>query len=403
MAVSTFVSAADLLDTLHGFQLLHAGPFKLCSRFLRESPSVNPQHLIQFALEQNILTPFQAEHVSAGSAQNLLLPPFVLLNNAGSGCAGQVYQARGQDDDERYIIKILARGTRAGTQQVAQTLRRFAAFRAPGMVPISHIGTVSERTYMVWPDASEGHTLEQLVQERGKLPPKEIVFYAIQACRALHTCHQEGLFHGLLKAADLQIDVDHKVLIKDLGMGFLLTLSREESTLDTMTSLGQLASGLDWASPESLMDQRDRTPLSDQYSLGCVLYYGLTGEVPFPVVSKVRKMLAHQTDEPIPLRELAPEVPVRLAAIVERLMSKVPAERYEGMGETEAAFRSLVSRPAVAAPKTIAKPAPTPARTAAPTAGEGPSEDASNPWIAWGVTLLAGLAACILGWLLLAS
>src|SRR5207253_10861280 len=122
------------------------------------------------------------------------------------------------------------------------------------------------------------------------LPAKEVVHYALQAARALHACHDKGLFHGLLKAADVQADNKHKVAIKDLGMGFLLTLSREDSAMDTMTSLGQLASGLDWASPESLLDQKDRTPLSDQYSLGCILYYGLTGRVPFPVVSKVKKM-----------------------------------------------------------------------------------------------------------------
>ena len=68
-----------------------------------------------------------------------------------------------------------------------------------------------------------------------------------------------------------------------------------------MTSLGQLASGLDWASPESLMDQRDRTPLGDQYSLGCIMYYALSGQVPFPVVS-VRK--------PMPEYVRPPNVPV---------------------------------------------------------------------------------------------
>jgi len=206
-----------------------------------------------------------------------------------------VYQARGQNDDQRYIIKVLARGARAGTPRVTQTLRRFAGFRCTGVVPITYVGTVSERTYVVWPDPVDGQTLERLVHEKGKLPPKQVVHYAMQAARALQTCHEKGLFHGLFKAVDVHIDSRHKVAIKDLGMGFLLTLSREDSTMDTMTSMGQMASGLDWASPESLIDQRDRTSLSDQYSLGCVLYHALTGQVPFPVASKIRKVMAHQT------------------------------------------------------------------------------------------------------------
>jgi serine/threonine-protein kinase len=429
MAVATFVPASDLLGMLRSYKLLMNAQQRACDDFVRDHPDASPDDLIQFALSENFLTRFQADLVLSGNAHTLILPPFVLLDNAGRNDSGQVYRARGQNDDSLYLVKILARGTRAGTSRVTQTLRRFATFRDASIVPITHIGTVSERTYLVWPEPTEGQSLEDLIREQGKLPPKQVVHYALRAARALHTAHQRGLFHGLLKAADIWIDPVHRVLIKDLGMGFLLTLSREDAALDTMTSLGQLASGLDWASPESLLDQRDRTALSDQYSLGCLLYHALTGQVPFPVTSKVRKMMAHQTEEPTPVRELVPEVPARLAALVERLMKKVPAERYPDMGAVEAALRALLAKPESkpdstplpADPaKTLSKAVPAAAlaktvRTAAkpvvrpqketPPAGDADTkrEDTRSPWVSWAVPVLAGVAACVVGWLFLAS
>jgi hypothetical protein len=423
MAISSFASTTDLLDTLRVHKLLRTNQLRLLNNELRQHPGAGMKHVVDFAVEQKLLTRFQADLVLTGSAATLVLPPFILLDNAGSGYAGQVYQARGENDDQRYVIKILARGSRAGTPRVTQVLRQFASFRGPGVVEIAHVGTVSERTYLVWPEPAGGRSLEQVVEEKGKLPAKQVVHYGIQATRALHGCHQKDLFHGLLKAVDFHIDTAHKVVIKDLGMGFLLTLSHEDSTMDTMTSLGQLASGLDWASPESLVDQRDRTPLSDQYSLGCVLYYALTGQVPFPVVSKVRKMMAHQMEEPPALADLVPEVSSRLRAIVERLMRKVPAERYADMGEVEAAFRALAAKPpsyhggaaaakaAVTAggaaepakPGHITKPASLAGKAKAGAAKFDEGADlAGISWVAWVVSVVVGLAACIIGWRLLA-
>jgi serine/threonine-protein kinase len=420
MTVAAFASAADVLGMMRGYKLLDANQSKACGELLRKHPGATPDQLVEFAVERSLLTRFQAELVLGGNAHTLALPPFVLVDTAGRAEAGQIYRARGQDDQKTYVLKILARGNRAGTPRVTQSLRRFAAFRSPGVVPITHVGTVSERTYLVWPDPVDGQSLEQLVQAKGKLTPKQVVHYAIQAARALHACHDKELFHGLLKASDLWIDAAHKVTIKDLGMGFLLTLSREDAAMDTMTSLGQLASGLDWASPESLLDQRDRTPLSDQYSLGCILYYALTGQVPFPMTSKVRKMMAHQTEEPTPLRELAPEVPARLAAVVARLMKKAPAERFAGMAEVEEALQGLLARqdtpahvagdtrpvrkPVASDEATNLRPERAAARAAsapAPQAAEGEGNDNGAAWVMWGAPLLAGVAACLLGWLLL--
>jgi serine/threonine protein kinase len=112
--------------------------------------------------------------------------------------------------------------------------------------------------------------------------------------------------------------------------------------VDTMSTANTLTSGLDCASPECIMEPSNRTPAGDQYSLGCVLYYCLTGRVPHPEGSAVEKMMAHQTKEPEPIKSFAPEVPDGLANVVAKLMAKKPEERYSGCDHVVEALEQYV-------------------------------------------------------------
>jgi serine/threonine-protein kinase len=90
------------------------------------------------------------------------------------------------------------------------------------------------------------------------------------------------------------------------------------------------------------MEPTNRTPAGDQYSLGCVMYYCLTGRVPYPEGSAVEKMMAHQTKEPMDIRELAEDVPDGLVAVVRKLMAKSPEERYNGCDEVVEALEPFL-------------------------------------------------------------
>src|SRR5205823_14589969 len=137
----------------------------------------------------------------------------------------------------------------------------------------------------------------------GKLSPAVAKGYILQAARGMEVCHAKGLFHGMLKPSNLMIGSDGQVRILDLGIGTLLAESEGESLVDTMSSANSMASGLDCASPESIMDPNNLTPVGDQYSLGCVLYYCLAGRYPFPEGTAVEKMMCHQYKQPTPLKE----------------------------------------------------------------------------------------------------
>jgi serine/threonine protein kinase len=124
------------------------------------------------------------------------------------------------------------------------------------------------------------------------------------------------------------------------------------------------------------MDPQNLTPPGDQYSLGCVLYFLLTGRYPFPEGSAAEKMMAHQFQQPTPLNELNPEVTAELNAIVERLMQKAPESRYGTTSELVEALRPLAT---IAEPARRPQPAPA-ARGAVPaTSGRSVSVSAPTP------------------------
>src|SRR5208283_3014724 len=158
--------------------------------------------------------------------------------------------------------------------------------------------------------------------------PGEAARIALQVAEGLDACHQQGLFHGLLKPSNIMLNENQQVHILDFGIGCLLAETEGESLVDTMSTANSVASGLDCASPESIMDPTNLTPAGDQYGLGCVVYYMLTGQYPFPDGSAAEKMMAHQFKEPTPITQLNPEVPAEMVALVERLMKKVPDERF---------------------------------------------------------------------------
>jgi serine/threonine protein kinase len=198
--------------------------------------------------------------------------------------------------------------------------------------------------YLAWPFVA-GETLEKVVQTQGKLTPSRAAHYILQVVEGLEVCHQQALFHGLLKPSNLMVDTEHQMHILDFGIGCLLAETEGESLVDTMSTANSVASGLDCASPESIMDPTNLTPSGDQYSLGCILYYCVTGQYPFPDGSSAEKMMAHQFKEPTPIRDLNPDVPKELIEVVERLMQKVPENRYASVAEVVEALRPLAEIP----------------------------------------------------------
>src|SRR5262249_58056288 len=101
------------------------------------------------------------------------------------------------------------------------------------------------------------------------------------------------------------------------------------------------AAGLDCVSPECIMEPSKQSSAGDQYSLGCVLYFCLSGRLPFEG-SASEKIQAHQSKQPDPIRTVNAEVPEALAKVVDRLLQKAPGDRYFDMNQVIAALSAVV-------------------------------------------------------------
>lgn len=140
------------------------------------------------------------------------------------------------------------------------------------------------------------------------------------------------------------------------GIGCLLAETEGESLVDTMSTANSVTSDLDCSSPESIMDPSNLAPTGDQYSLGCVMYYMLAGQYPFPDGSAAEKMMAHQLKEPQPLAELTPDAPPEVIAVIERLMQKKPEDRYTAVAEIVEELRPFASKASGVKARPVAKP-----------------------------------------------
>lgn len=319
---------------------------QLVSEFLKRNPRAEAPALAEYLVKQGSLTAFQAERILNGKSAGLVLGPYVLLDAIGQGSMGQVFRATSKNDSNEYAVKVLPRRSMWNVRLARRQVRSFGQFSHPAVIPFVDVGTAGGLHYLVWPLA-EGQTLEALVQQDGRLPSDHAATIGVQVAQGIHAAHSQGVFHGLLKPSNVMLGSDGQARILDFGIGSLLVENEGESLVDTMSTANTLTSGLDCTSPESVMDPTNRTPAGDQYSLGCTLYYCLTGRVPFPEGSAVEKMMAHQTRQPTPIRDFAPDCPDGLEQVVARLMAKAPDERYQGMDEVVEALEPYLSGGAV--------------------------------------------------------
>lgn len=353
---------------------------QLVGEYLKRFPRSEPPALAEHLVGQSILTPFQAERLLQGKSQVLVLGPYRLMDALGSGSMGAVYKALSKNDEKWYAVKVLPRRSMWNVRIARRQVRAFEQCKHPAVVPFVDVGTAGGMHYLAWP-LVEGETLESLVQRQGKLSPGLAALVILQVAEGLDVTHKAGLIHGLVKPSNLMIGSDHQVRVLDYGIGSLLSETEGESLVDTMSTANTLTSGLDCTSPESIMEPTNRTPAGDQYSLGCVLYFCLTGQYPFPEGSAVEKMMAHQTKQPTPVQELASDVvPDGLAAVVERLMAKTPEARFGSMEEAVQALRPVASPARMAKWPALQLHRPEPVRLDnGPPAPSAPTQERASP------------------------
>lgn len=272
---------------------------------------------------------------------------YLILTQAGEGGMGIVYEAEDRSLHRRVALKVI----RPEFLEMENTRKRFlqeaqsaAALNHPAIASIYEFFTWEEQFVMVM-EWLEGHTLKQRIAGEGRIPWRELLSWTVEACRGLEAAHQRGIVHRDVKSSNLMICRDGRVKILDFGLA-KQSLPRDGRSLGSQITLdGSLLGTIDYMSPEQArgepVDAR-----SDLFSLGVVLYEGLSGRLPFHRPSTAATLQAIVGEPAPPLHLYGAEERERLdrlERVMKRLLEKAPGRRYAGASQLESDLRELLN------------------------------------------------------------
>jgi eukaryotic-like serine/threonine-protein kinase len=282
------------------------------------------------------LTPFQVNQLLQGRCADLVLGPYRILERLGEGGMGQVFKARHESMQRTVALKVIRKDKLSDPRVLArfrQEARAAAQLAHPNIVTLYDASEIGG-THFLALEYVEGCDLGQLVKEKGPLPIVQACDYVGQAALGLQHAHERGLVHRDIKPSNLVLARLHGTnapgLIKLLDMGLARLNAGETADAHNpgLTQADAVIGTPDYMAPEQAKNSRTVDARADLYSLGCTLYYLLTGQTPFDGASAVEKLVQHQMEEAAPLRKLRPDAPAELDKVVRKLMAKRPEDRY---------------------------------------------------------------------------
>jgi serine/threonine protein kinase len=295
-------------------------------------------------LRDGLLTRFHVEQLLRGKWRNFVLSgKYKVLGPLGSGGMGQVYLCEHQVMRRRVAVKVLPdpAGDASALERFRREARAVAQLKHPNIVGGHDIDRDGKLHFLVM-EYIDGSTLYSVVKRHGPMDPVRAAHYVRQAALGLQHAHEAGLVHRDIKPSNLLLDRSGTVKILDLGLArFFHDKSDDLSRRHAESPVGTM----DYMAPEQAVDSHRVDIRADIYSLGATLYFLLAGHGPFSGATPLQKLLCHQLEEPRPIRELRPQVPRGMDAVIERMMAKDPAERYQTPAEVVRALAPWTRKP----------------------------------------------------------
>jgi eukaryotic-like serine/threonine-protein kinase len=255
------------------------------------------------------------------------LDHFQVEQMVGGGGMGAVFRGRDLRLDRIVAIKVIP-----ASKRDAETLRRFrleaqsaARLDHPNIARVYYVGEAEQWNYIVF-EFIDGINIRDLVDMEGPLGVDDAVFYTRQVAEALEHAHERNVVHRDIKPSNVL--VTPLGIAKVVDMGLARDTSLDKSTADA-TASGVTLGTFDYISPEQARNPRDADVRSDLYSLGCTLFFMLTGNPPFPEGTALQKLLNHGSQPPPDPRAWREDVSDQLFDIIMKLMAKRPIDRYQ--------------------------------------------------------------------------
>jgi serine/threonine protein kinase len=290
----------------------------------RDEPEAVAEHLVRAGR----ITRFQSRKLLAGATLGLVLGPFHVLAPIAKGGMGTVYLARDTRSDLLVALKVLP------PKKAREEERLLARFRREmemcQRVSHPHLAwtyevSVWRGVYYIAMEYIPGRSLYRLVHDEGPVPVPRVARLFAEVCLALDHAHNQGLIHRDVKPSNIIITPNDHAKVLDLGLA--LMEGEIQGEREVIGGEGYVVGTMDYIAPEQTTDPSRVDPRCDVYSLGCTLYFAVTGRPPFPGGTSREKIKRHRGEDPTPIPQLNPSVPPAFVGLVRQMMAKDLGQR----------------------------------------------------------------------------
>jgi serine/threonine protein kinase len=287
-----------------------------------------PAKMAGLLVRDGLLTHFQAEQFLQGKWRRFTIGKYKVLEKLGAGGMGSVYLCEHKLMRRRVAVKVLPTAKAEDTaslERFYREARAVAALDHPNIVRAYDIDQDDKLHFLVM-EHVDGSSLQEIVKKTGPMDVLRACHYVRQAALGLQHAHEAaGIVHRDIKPGNILVDRNGIVKVLDMGLARffhdeddVLTQKYEENVLGTA----------DYLAPEQALDSHSVDIRADIYSLGATFYFCLTGRTPFAEGTVAQKLIWHQTRLPKPARQLRPETPEGVSAILEKMMAKDANQRF---------------------------------------------------------------------------
>jgi serine/threonine protein kinase len=305
----------------------------------------------------------RVENIALSPAPLKNLPPdlanyakYRFLRELGRGGMGVVYQAEQTVMGRTVAVKVINPSVLAHPDALPRfqaEVRAAAKLDHPNIVRAHDAEQVGSMHLLVM-EYIEGTSLADLVAKNGPQPIAHACHYIRQAALGLQHAFEQGMVHRDIKPQNLMVNPRGQVKVLDFGLARM----RSERKGVGLTQVDAFMGTQEYVAPEQANDARSADTWADIYSLGCTLFFLLTGRPPFQGDTAVKLIFAHLKKEPPALHEVRADVPPELSAVVARMLAKDPARRCQTPIDVAQELASFVKagskRPAIG----VSSPAP---------------------------------------------
>ncbi len=289
---------------------------------------IDDESLASQLVEMGRLNRWQAEQLKVGRSK-FHLGPYQVIDSIGQGGMGQVFKAEHRLMGRIVAIKVLPRhrSTPDAIASFTREIRAQAQLDHENLVrafDAGHDGNV----YFLVTEFVPGTDLRKLVRARGKLSMQDAATIISQAARGLAHAHSRGMVHRDVKPGNLLVTPDGQTKVSDLGLASFLGVEDPDDP-----RAGRIVGTADYLSPEHITSPANLSATSDVYSLGCTLYYAVTGKVPFPGGTSRDKARRHCEDTPLNPRRFHLDLTDAFIDVIAGMMEKDPRKRIPSADE----------------------------------------------------------------------